>query len=78
MTLGVTLTLVPWTSTPWAVNAVYAAVGAVLAVLMAGGNVVCLDYWGRRSGPYVQAMHFCLSLGLLAGPQLVEPLSQAR
>ena len=41
-----------------------------------GGNVICLDFWGRKSGPYIQALHFCLSLGLLTGPLLVDPLSQ--
>ena len=41
-----------------------------------GGNVICLDFWGRKSGPYIQALHFCLSLGLLTGPLLVDPLSR--
>ena len=35
-----------------------------------------MDFWGRKSGPYIQALHFCLSLGLLTGPLLVDPLSQ--
>jgi hypothetical protein len=43
--------------------------------IILGGNVICLDYWGRRSGPYLQALHFCLSLGLLTGPFLIAPLS---
>ena len=39
---------------------------------------MCFDFWGKKSGPYIQALHFCLSLGLLTGPLLVEPLSQTR
>ena len=35
-----------------------------------------MDFWGRKSGPYIQALHFCLSLGLLTGPLLVDPLSR--
>ena len=42
-----------------------------------GGNVICLDFWGRKSGAYIHALHFCLSLGLLTGPLLVDPLSSA-
>lgn len=63
-----------------AVDAVYTAIGAALAVLTAGGSVVCLDFWGnrRRSAPCLLALHFCLSLGLLAGPAIVDPLSHAR
>ena len=48
----------------------------LLLPLILGGNVICLDFWGRKSGPYIQALHFCLSLGLLTGPLLVDPLSQ--
>ncbi len=76
--LSLSLSFVPWTTARWSVNATYGVVGVTLAVLMAGGNVICLDYWGRRSGPYVQALHFCLSLGLLTGPLLIEPLSQTQ
>ena len=35
-----------------------------------------MDFWGRRCGPYIYALHFCLSLGLLTGPFLIEPLAQ--
>ena len=45
--------------------------------LFLGGNVICLDFWGRKSGAYIHALHFCLSLGLLTGPLLVDPLSSA-
>ncbi len=38
--------------------------------------MIVLDQWGRRCGPHIQAIHFCLSLGMLTGPFLVDPLSQ--
>ena len=41
-----------------------------------GGNIICLDFWGRRSGPFIYALHFSLSIGLLIGPFVIEPLSQ--
>ena len=77
-TLGLTLTFVPWTTSSGGLNAAYAIVGSTLAILMVGGNVICLDYWGRRAGPYMQTLHFCLSLGLLTGPLLIEPLSRTQ
>ncbi len=40
--------------------------------------MICLDFWGRKSGPYIQTLHFCLSLGLLVGPLIIDPLSQAK
>ena len=73
--------MVPWASSVASVDGVYTAIGAALAVLTAGGSVVCLDFWGgnrRRSAACLLALHFCLSLGLLAGPAIVDPLSNTR
>ena len=74
--LGSMLVTVPWIASDWATDTVYIIIGVSLAILMIGGNVICLDFWGRKSGPYIQALHFCLSLGLLTGPLLVDPLAQ--
>ena len=74
--MGLALAFVPWTTSLWAVDTVHTAIGVGLAIFLSAGNIVCLDYWGKRSGPYMQAVHFCLSLGLLTGPFLVDPLSQ--
>jgi hypothetical protein len=41
-----------------------------------GGNIICLDFWGRKCGPFIYALHFSLSLGLLVGPFVIEPLAQ--
>lgn len=76
--LGSMLLVVPWISSMWATYTVYSLIGISVAILMIGGNVICLDFWGKRSGPYIQALHFCLSLGLLTGPLLVDPLSQTK
>ena len=74
--LGLALAFVPWVTSLWAGDLVHTTIGVGLAVITAAGNVICLDYWGQRSGPYLQALHFCLSLGLLTGPFIVDPLSQ--
>ena len=39
---------------------------------------MCLDFWGRKSWSYIQALHFCLSMGLLIGPFLVDPLAHTK
>ena len=54
-----------------------AKIGGITRIYILGGNVICLDFWGRKSGAYIHALHFCLSLGLLTGPLLVDPLSSA-
>ena len=38
-----------------------------------GGNTEVLRVWGRENGPYMQALHFCFSLGALLGPLVTEP-----
>jgi hypothetical protein len=76
ISLATALAIVPWANSLPAVDAVYTVIGVAMAVLMAGGNVVCLDFWGARAGPYIMVLHFSLSLGLWAGPAIVWPLSQ--
>ena len=38
-----------------------------------GGNVLCLDLWGRNSGPFMQALHFSFGLGAFVAPLLAAP-----
>lgn len=38
-----------------------------------GGNVLCLQVWGRNNGPAMQAMHFAFGLGAFISPLLAEP-----
>lgn len=38
-----------------------------------GGNVLCLDLWGRNSGPFMQALHFSFGLGVFVATLSVTP-----
>ena len=40
---------------------------------VAGGNVVCLELWGRQSAPYMQALHFSFGLGAFVAPLIAAP-----
>jgi fucose permease len=42
-----------------------------------GGNVLCLDLWGRNSGPFMQALHFSFGLGAFVAPLLAAPFLEA-
>ena len=42
-------------------------------VPVAGGNVVCLELWGRQSAPYMQALHFSFGLGAFVAPLVAAP-----
>ncbi|XP_072015468.1 uncharacterized protein [Amphiura filiformis] len=59
-------------------------VGVAMGALDTGANVVCLRMWGKKSAPFMQALHFSFALGafiapLLAGPFIgpVMPISDA-
>ena len=77
---GTALAVLPFASTKmndirWDVDGPYGVLGILMAFLMVACNSACLDFWGRRSSATVlQALHFCLSLGMLSGTGLVDPL----
>lgn len=50
-----------------------AITGITMGFLDTGGNVWCLDLWGRHSAPFMQALHFCFALGALVAPLIAEP-----
>ena len=76
--LASNLIVLPFAMSKWAVDTTYALVGVSLALLMIGGNTACLEFWGKRSNSYLQALHFCLSLGILTGTSVIDPLAQTR
>jgi fucose permease len=45
----------------------------LIALYFSGGNVLCLDLWGRNSGPFMQALHFSFGLGAFVAPLLAAP-----
>ena len=38
-----------------------------------GGNVLLLSTWGKRSRPYLQALHFLFAFGAFVAPLIVQP-----
>jgi hypothetical protein len=48
-----------------------------LSLCFLGGNVLCLDLWGRNSGPFMQALHFSFGLGVFVAPLLAAPFLEA-
>lgn len=50
-----------------------AITGITMGFLDTGGNVWCLDLWGRHSAPFMQGLHFCFALGALVAPLVAEP-----
>lgn len=45
----------------------------MLVLFITGGNVLLLNTWGKKSRPYMQALHFLFALGAFAAPLIVQP-----
>ena len=59
----------------WEVDGPYGLLGLVMAFLMIACNSACLDFWNKRNSAIVlQALHLSLSLGIMSGTGLVDPL----
>lgn len=41
--------------------------------LLLGGNLLCLETWGRDNGPHLQALHFAFGFGAFLAPLLAAP-----
>lgn len=65
--------LTPWCQTLWILQTTMILTGVTLGFLTTGGNVLCLDLWGRNSGPFMQAIHFSFALGSLVAPLISLP-----
>ncbi|KAJ1525620.1 hypothetical protein ONE63_008840 [Megalurothrips usitatus] len=68
------VTIIPWCGINWLLRTDMFLLGVSLGFLTTGGNVLCLDLWGRNSGPFMQALHFSFSLGIFLAPFLSQPL----
>ena len=44
-----------------------------IITLVAGANILLLRMWNKKSGPYMQALHFSFALGTFIAPLLAEP-----
>ena len=45
----------------------------MLVLFVTGGNVLLLNTWGKKSRPYLQALHFLFALGAFVAPLTVQP-----
>lgn len=45
--------------------------------LHTGGNIYCIQIWGKNSGPYMQTLHFCFGVGAFIAPLLAKPFLSA-
>ncbi|KAG8186959.1 hypothetical protein JTE90_028255 [Oedothorax gibbosus] len=70
---AVTMLGIPWCRSIVALTAFMVGNGASLGVLDTGGNVCCLNLWGKDSGPYYQALHFAFGVGGLIAPLIAAP-----
>jgi FHS family Na+ dependent glucose MFS transporter 1 len=55
---------------------------AVINGITSGGcdtasNVMTLELWGAKCGPFIQALHFCFALGTSMAPQILAPFLPA-
>ncbi|PFX24485.1 sodium-dependent glucose transporter 1A-like [Stylophora pistillata] len=66
----------------WALPYVTSLIGLLLVVVFmglalgsvdTGGNVLLLNTWGKKSRPYMQALHFVFALGAFVAPLIVQP-----
>ena len=48
----------------------------VVLLFITGGNVLLLNTWGKKSRPYMQALHFVFALGAFVAPLIVQPFLQ--
>lgn len=70
---ALTIFAIPWSRSIGVLTALMIANGLSLGVLDTGGNVCCLNIWGKDSGPFYQALHFSFGLGGLIGPLVAAP-----
>ncbi|PSN31253.1 hypothetical protein C0J52_26179 [Blattella germanica] len=74
---AVFITVTPWCQVLWLLQACMVFLGMTMGFLDTGGNVLCLDLWGRNSGPFMQALHFSFGLGAFVAPLLASPFLEA-
>ncbi|GFU24416.1 sodium-dependent glucose transporter 1 [Nephila pilipes] len=70
---ALTMLAIPWSRSISVLTALMVGNGLSLGVLDTGGNVCCLNIWGKDSGPIYQALHFIFGLGGLIGPLVAAP-----
>nr|XP_045615661.1 uncharacterized protein LOC123768909 [Procambarus clarkii]XP_045615662.1 uncharacterized protein LOC123768909 [Procambarus clarkii] len=73
--VAVSVTVLPFTvpTALWWTFTTTASLGMGLGFLFTGGNVLCLDLWGRQGGASLQALHFSFAVGAFIVPLVIQP-----
>ena len=67
------ISLIPHMSHIAFVAVVMCFVSLSAGFLDTAGNVMCLQLWGEKSGPFLQALHFSFALGTTIAPLVAMP-----
>lgn len=70
--MGISIGAMPWFKHLWALMAASAMIGIGNGFLDTGASTLCLQLWGKDSGPYMQSLHFAFAVGGSIAPLLVE------
>ncbi|XP_019628820.1 PREDICTED: sodium-dependent glucose transporter 1A-like isoform X2 [Branchiostoma belcheri] len=64
--------VIPWAKRLSIMGVLISFTGVAMGFLDTGGNVLCLNLWGQRSAPYMQALHFSFGMGAFIAPLLAK------
>ncbi|XP_057367687.1 uncharacterized protein LOC130688697 [Daphnia carinata] len=70
--MAISVGSMPWCKHIWMLMASSFVVGMGNGLLDTGASTLCLQLWGKDSGPYMQALHFSFAVGGSIAPLLVQ------
>ena len=70
--MGISIGTMPWCKHLWMLMVSSIIVGIGNGFLDTGASTLCLQLWGKDSGPYMQSMHFAFAVGGSLAPLLVQ------
>ncbi|XP_077995953.1 sodium-dependent glucose transporter 1B-like [Glandiceps talaboti] len=73
VSLAIVGALLPWFSILGILILISTIWGLTKGSVDTGGNVLVVNVWGNKSGPYMQAVHFCFAFGAAVSPLFTGP-----
>ena len=73
---AVAIAVTPDLPSLWLLAAVFLVMGVALSVLDVGGNTLLIWFYGSKSGPAMNGLHFAFGVGALAAPLVVVQIVQ--
>ncbi|KAI9562769.1 Sodium-dependent glucose transporter 1 [Daphnia sinensis] len=70
--MAISVGSMPWCKHIWMLMVSSFVVGMGNGLLDTGASTLCLQLWGKDSGPYMQALHFSFAVGGSIAPLLVQ------